>query len=165
MMARKDDKNEDDEWELHPLFLSKIPNKKDIDKNEALSALITLINEEEEKEVFSYEPRRKNLKKKITEKGNIIYKKDRRNFYEPYHQNKKDNINYFEKYTLNKNADLQKENEDDCGGQDGDNIMNVAEQGEEGDILSQKMNNEKQTSDETSIGEVLVCLSMINLKQ
>ncbi|GAB65733.1 hypothetical protein PCYB_072350 [Plasmodium cynomolgi strain B] len=164
MMPRSENQNEEDEWELHPLFLSKIPNKKDIDKNTALSALITLINEEEEKEVFSYEPRRKNLKKKITEKGQIIYKKDRRNFYEPYQQNKNDKISYFEKKNLGGNAGVSKEEEVvDVEVDEEGTTLTTAEQ--RGDHSSQNVSSGQQATDETSIGEVLVCLSMINLKQ
>ncbi|ANQ07290.1 Uncharacterized protein PCOAH_00017580 [Plasmodium coatneyi] len=162
MMPRSEKQKEEDDWELHPLFLSKIPNKKDIDKNPALSALITLINEEEEKEVFSYEPRRKNLKKKITEKGQIIYKKDRRNFYEPYQQSKNDRINYFGKKNLGGNADVSKEEEVVEVDEEG-TTLTTAEQG--GDQSGQNVSNSQQDTDQTSIGEVLVCLSMMNLKQ
>ncbi|EUD67982.1 hypothetical protein C922_01594 [Plasmodium inui San Antonio 1] len=160
MMPSSENQMEEDEWELHPLFLSKIPNKKDIDKNPALSALITLINEEEEKEMFSYEPRRKNLKKKITEKGQIIYKKDRRNFYEPYQKNKNDQINYFEKKNLGGNADASKEEEV----VDVEGTTLTAEE-RAGDHSSHNVSINQQPTDETSIGEVLVCLSMLNLKQ
>ncbi|CAA9987430.1 conserved Plasmodium protein, unknown function [Plasmodium knowlesi strain H] len=164
MMPRSENQKEEEEWELHPLFLSKIPNKKDIDKNPALSALITLINEEEEKEVFSYEPRRKNLKKKITEKGQIIYKKDRRNLYEPYQQNKNDKINYFEKKNFGGNADISKEEEVlDVEMDEEGTTVTTAEQG--GDHSSQNVSNNQEATDQTSIGEVLVCLSMMNLKQ
>ncbi|KJP88645.1 hypothetical protein AK88_01725 [Plasmodium fragile] len=164
MMPRSEKQKEEDDWELHPLFLSKIPNKKDIDKNPALSALITLINEEEEKEVFSYEPRRKNLKKKITEKGQIIYKKDRRNLYEPYQQNKNDRMNYFDRKTLGGNAGVSKEEEVvDVEVDEEGTTLTTAEQG--GDNSNQNVNSSQQTTDETSIGEVLVCLSMMNLKQ
>ncbi|CAG9480504.1 conserved Plasmodium protein, unknown function [Plasmodium vivax] len=163
MMPRSEKQSEEDDWELHPLFLSKIPNKKDINKNQALSALITLINEEEEKEVFSYEPRRKNLKKKITEKGQIIYKKDRRNFYEPYQQNKNDKINYFEKKTLGGHSDVSKEEEVmDVEVDEEGTPLTAAQQG--GDHSGQNVSSSQQATDETSIGEVLVCLSMINLK-
>ncbi|KAI4839395.1 hypothetical protein MKS88_001945 [Plasmodium brasilianum] len=150
MMPISENNNDNDDWELHPLFLSKIPNKKDIDKNHALSALITLINEEEEKEVFNYEPRRKNLKKKITEKGEIIYKKDRRNFYEPY-QNIK-NINNFEKQKFTNNVDLNKQDESSNNAEEIETISNV------------NVSSNNKSTEETSIGEVLVCLSMINLK-
>ncbi|CRG99370.1 conserved Plasmodium protein, unknown function [Plasmodium relictum] len=149
MDAEKDNKN--DEWELHPLFLSKIPSKNDIDKNSALSALISIINEEEEKEIFNYEPRRKNLKKRITEKGEIIHNKDRRNFYEPY-QSKV--INNLEKQKLNKNIDFNKY----------ENINDRINDLEDNTTTSNKNLNKNKNGEDTSIGELLVCLSMINLK-
>ncbi|SBS93537.1 hypothetical protein POVCU2_0082000 [Plasmodium ovale curtisi] len=151
------EKNDNDDWELHPLFLSKIPDKKDIDKNTALSALITLINEEEEKEVFNYEPRRKNLQKKITEKGEIIYKKDRRNLYQPY-QNKKD-FSFGEKQIPPSNRNTNNNRDHDrekvlLHNVEPDNVVTSAN----------SKDSDNQNTGETSIGEVLVCLSMLNLK-
>ncbi|CRG96708.1 conserved Plasmodium protein, unknown function [Plasmodium gallinaceum] len=146
MVNKKDNKNED-EWELHPLFLSKIPSKGDIDKNSALSALITIINEEEEKETFNYEPRRKNLKKKITEKGEVIHTKDRRNFFEPY---KSKEINNLGIQKLNKNIYFNKYENVNEG------VNNVEN--------SDNASNKKKNEEETSLGELLVCLSMVNLK-
>ncbi|ETW49521.1 hypothetical protein PFMALIP_02449 [Plasmodium falciparum MaliPS096_E11] len=159
----KKKKDDEDDWELHPLFLSKIPKKNDIDKNAALSALITLINEEEEKEIYNYEPRRKNLRKKITAKGEIIHKKDRRNMYEPY-QNYKD-IKCFDK----KN-DFNKDNLINDNTQINLNVNNHIDQNinyiENNNNTSNPdtTNNTRKDGEETSMGELLVCLSMINLK-
>ncbi|SOV22526.1 conserved Plasmodium protein, unknown function [Plasmodium sp. DRC-Itaito] len=159
----KKKKDDEDDWELHPLFLSKIPKKNDIDKNAALSALITLINEEEEKEVYNYEPRRKNLRKKITERGEIIHKKDRRNMFEPY-QNYKDIKSFDKKNNFNKDnlindntqINLNVNNNIDQNInyiQDDNNISNP-----------DTTNNTRKDGDETTMGELLVCLNMINLK-
>ncbi|KYO00147.1 hypothetical protein PGSY75_0915900 [Plasmodium gaboni] len=159
----KKKKDDEDDWELHPLFLSKIPKKNDIDKNAALSALITLINEEEEKEVYNYEPRRKNLRKKITERGEIIHKKDRRNMFEPY-QNYKDIKSFDKKNNFNKDnlindntqMNLNVNNNIDQNInyiQDDNNISNP-----------DTTNNTRKDGDETTMGELLVCLNMINLK-
>ncbi|SOV14088.1 conserved Plasmodium protein, unknown function [Plasmodium gaboni] len=159
----KKKKDDEDDWELHPLFLSKIPKKNDIDKNAALSALITLINEEEEKEVYNYEPRRKNLRKKITERGEIIHKKDRRNMFEPY-QNYKDIKSFDKKNNFNKDnlindntqMNLNVNNNIDQNInyiQDDNNISNP-----------DTTNNTRKEGDETTMGELLVCLNMINLK-
>ncbi|SCN59607.1 conserved Plasmodium protein, unknown function [Plasmodium chabaudi adami] len=150
----QDGKDKDD-WEYHPLFLSKIPSKKDIDKNSALLALITLINEEEENEEFNYEPRRKNLNKKITEKGEIMYKNHRRNLCQPYQQ-RNNNLSYMDKRHTNNNFGNNKK----------DDVVNNEEKNNENNS-SELVNDDKDKSkmETTSIGEVLVCLSMLDLKK
>lgn len=207
----------DDDWELHPLFLSKIPTKQDIDKHAALSALISIINEEEEQESFSYEPRRKNLNKKITDSGEVIRKRDRRNMYEPYQSMANRNLGlkksfggrmlYNRAMTRTTTATSTANNYNSCNinnynnnynnnhhNNNNNNICNntythcitkeemgeivnggtSANNGNGNEIYGDNNNNDNNENDDTeakakratdtSVGELVVCMSMLNLK-
>ncbi|VWU50779.1 conserved protein, unknown function [Hepatocystis sp. ex Piliocolobus tephrosceles] len=164
-MVTNANKNNNDDWELHPLFLSKIPKKQDIDKNSALAALITLINEEEN-EVSNYQPKRKNLKKKVTDNEGIIYRRDRRDVFAPYQSKTQvhdlqnhilKNVNNNNKITANTSS-----NETSNHFQNEKQEQEIQEQNGE---YQSNVSDENDMTEKTSIGEVLVCLSMMNLKQ
>lgn len=200
-----------DDWELHPLFLSKIPTKQDIDKHAALSALISIINEEEEQESFRYEPRRKNLNKKITDTGEVIRKRDRRNMYEPYQSianrnlglkkslggrllynrpvttntttvknyNNSCNINNYNNSNICNSTYTYSGTKEEMGQVVNDGINASNGNGNENENENYGVNNNNNSSDnnenedaeaktkratETSVGELVVCMSMLNLK-
>lgn len=190
-----------DDWELHPLFLSKIPTKQDIDKHAALSALISIINEEEEQESFSYEPRRKNLNKKITDTGEVIRKRDRRNMYEPYQSISNRNLGLKKSFggrllynrptantttttiAANNNSNICNSTYTHNGTREemdqivnnGTNVNNENRNENENygnsNNNNSNDNNENDSAEakakratETSVGELVVCMSMLNLK-